>query len=423
LGDGVQREQLICDSFLSQFVADPTVEPPFPLYAALRRMPPSYVQCHNVWLVARYDDCVTILKDPTSFAYWEAKEEFQDQLSGAVAAGNERPCRKGCATISGESGDVAHTERQIMFYKALDLVRRLKDLDPQILPLANQLIDGFAQDMGVEVISRFAVPMVVTLISRLFGFPSSEWTRLINAWLEYLTPPTTDSSGRSKCNMISELESASRAFRLHIASEVENRHSGTHDDVVTAALVTPTDGQRLEVVDVLSFAEAVARNAVLTTTDFIGNALSCFANQKNLCRKLSENPSLVPLALEEVLRLESPVQILRRRAVRDVRLGTTALARGARLLVIIGAANRDDSVFPNPDCFELQRHNVREHLAFGYGMNVCLAAMMARRIASVAVETILRRLNNLRLMPGRELKRRHAKGNRGIYSLWLAFDG
>ncbi len=156
-------------------------------------------------------------------------------------------------------------------------------------------------------------------------------------------------------------------------------------------------GRRLRDEELLGFCFQLVVAGNDTTMNLIGNASVLLARDRGLRRTLAEGPERIPAAVEEMLRLESPVQALPRRLTREVSLHGVRIPAGAEVMLLFGSANRDDRVFADPDRFDLGRRGAR-HLAFGHGAHYCLGAHLARLEARVAFEELLRRFPDFALL-------------------------
>jgi cytochrome P450 len=141
-----------------------------------------------------------------------------------------------------------------------------------------------------------------------------------------------------------------------------------------------------------------------TTTGLLGNVFRRLLADRDSWEAICNDPKLIPGAIEEVLRLDSSVIAWRRRTTQEVDIGGVHIPSGMRLLLLLGAANRDPSVFPDPDRLDIRRPNAREHLSFGMGPHLCLGAPLARLQGKIVLEEVSARLPDLRLVPGVELQ-------------------
>ena len=171
---------------------------------------------------------------------------------------------------------------------------------------------------------------------------------------------------------------------------LEARRASPADDLLSGLVAAEVDGRRLTDEELLGFCYLLLIGGNDTTSNWIGNAAVLLAQQPDTRAEIVADRSLLPAALEEVLRLESPTQVLPRRATRDVILHGTQIAAGTRVLLVWGAANRDEREFVDAERLDVHRSEAR-HLAFGQGIHFCLGAALARLEARIAFEVLLER--------------------------------
>ena len=159
-----------------------------------------------------------------------------------------------------------------------------------------------------------------------------------------------------------------------------------------------------------------------TTTGLIGNALRRLLTERHAWEEICRDPSLIPNAIEEVLRFDSSVIAWRRKTTEPVEIGGVRVPAGANLLLLLGSANRDPAVFEDPERFDIHRHNAKEHLSLGFGAHYCLGAPLARLEARIVLEELSIRLPSLRLVPGQTLRFQPNTTFRGPLSLLVEWD-
>jgi cytochrome P450 family 130 len=238
---------------------------------------------------------------------------------------------------------------------------------------------------GGDLVHQFASPLPSTIMSDLIGVPDehrSAFGGWIEAFLEVTSPE--DIAGR-----------ATNIYTL-FGSLLAQRRDEPADDLMSALLAARVDGDNLSDDDLLGFCFLLLVAGNDTTTSLIGNGVELLARHKDQRAELAGDPSLIPAAIEEMLRIESPTQALPRTAMRDVELHGLTIPAGSRVMLLWGSANLDDREFPDPEVFDIHRGAPR-HLGFGHGVHVCLGAALARLEARVAFEELLARA------PGYEL--------------------
>jgi cytochrome P450 len=159
-----------------------------------------------------------------------------------------------------------------------------------------------------------------------------------------------------------------------------------------------------------------------TTTSLLGNAFRQLLTERHAWEEICQHPTLIPNAIEEVLRLDTSVITWRRKTTQAVDIGGVAVPANANVLLLLGAANRDPAVFDNPDRFDIHRGNAKDHLSFGHGPHFCLGAPLGRMEARVVLEELSARLPQLRLVPGQTLRFQPNTSFRGPLSLLVEWD-
>jgi hypothetical protein len=222
-------------------------------------------------------------------------------------------------------------------------------------------------------------------MSDLIGVPD-EHRAAFQGWIEAFLEVTgpDDIAGR-----------ATNIYTLFGSLLAERRQSPA-DDLMSALLAARVDGDSLTDDDLLGFCFLLLVAGNDTTTSLIGNGVELLARHPDQRAELAADHSLIPAAIEEMLRVESPTQALSRTAMREVELHGSTIPAGSRVMLLWGSANLDDREFPDPDAFDIHRHALR-HLGFGHGIHVCLGAALARLESRVAFEELLTR------SPGYEL--------------------
>jgi cytochrome P450 family 130 len=255
--------------------------------------------------------------------------------------------------------------------------KRVVDLEPRMRAVADALLTTMAAAGGGDLVHGFASPLPSTIMSDLIGVPD-EHREAFQGWIEAFLEVTgpDDIAGR-----------ATNIYALFGSLLEERRHTPA-DDLMSALLAAQVDGDGLSDDDLLGFCFLLLVAGNDTTTSLIGNGVELLARHQDQRAALAGDLSLVPAAIEEMLRIESPTQALSRTARRDVELHGTTIAAGSRVMLLWGSANLDDREFADPEVFDIFRHAPR-HLGFGHGIHVCLGAALARLETRVAFEELL----------------------------------
>ena len=272
-------------------------------------------------------------------------------------------------------------------------VTRLRERTEQI---AAELLDGLEDDAAagrpVDLVRRYASLLPVTVISEMLGVPVAMREQFL-AWGDGATPSLDIGvdwqTHRSVERNLVELDAW---FRGHLADLRRSPGDDLLSSLVTAA---DEDGERLTEQEVLATGALVFGAGFETTVNLIGNGAGLLFAHADQRRLLAEDPSLWPSAVDEMLRIDSPVQRTGRRALHDTEVQGVPVAAGELILLILGAANRDPKVFTDPHTFDIRRPNARDHVAFSSGIHFCLGAALARMEGEVALRALFERFPDL----------------------------
>jgi cytochrome P450 len=268
-------------------------------------------------------------------------------------------------------------------------------LEPWIREVAAGLLDQ-ADASGFDLIDALAFPLPIAVICHLLGVPPEDqasfraWGHDVAATLE---PQTSGAA-------LSQSREAEVALTGYLRDLVSKRRADPDDSLLSALIAAEEDGDRLTHAELVSTALLLLVAGFETTVNLIGNgtvALLTAPDGRQQWDRLRQEPALVPGAVEELLRYDSPVQMTSRNATQDVELGGTLIRRGTPVIVAIGGANRDPAVFDEPGRLAIARSNAARHLSFSLGIHHCLGAALARLEGRIAVEELTRRYPELRL--------------------------
>jgi cytochrome P450 len=390
---------------------------PYPVYAEAReKAPVFFAEPYGFWVVTRYDDVLAVLKDDETYssvnALTSSAVELPAEVQTVLAEGwPEMP-------VIVDTDPPLHTRIRGLINAAFT-PRRIAGMEPTITAIVDELLDRLAPQGAGDLVERFAWPLPLRVMGQMLGLPQEDLDRLhewSNDWLALHQP------GGS---LEQQLDWARNtvALQRYFMDALEQREARGGDDLLAALLAASRDIQPAlprDVVMGVPFDLVIAGH--VTVTRAIGNALLTLLGDRLRLDELRAEPALWPVAIEEMLRLESPAQGLFRTTTRAITLGGVELPTGARLMVHYGSANRDELRFANPDAYDARREGVARHLAFGKGIHFCMGAPLARLELRLALPRLLERLPNLRLADGDSFEYEPIFFARGLSRLRLEWD-
>ena len=359
---------------------------PYPVYAALRAKAPVYYDSsRNVWVVSRFAEAALVLKNQEAFS--TRLTSFESTLLGADGAAHARLRR-----IVGR----------------VFASQRLPGLEGRFRELVRPLIaDMLARGRG-ELMEGLAQPVPLRLIAELLDIAPEHWDacrRWSNALTDAGQPFLTDTERSTITSSISECRVF---FGEHVRRALAAELKGVFPD-----LVAPTaDGHRLTAAELLDVCMLLVVAGNETITNLIGNAAQLLLCRPAIMRQFRQDMRLIPSFVEEVLRFESPVQRVTRVTKVPVELAGCRIPQDARVIVLIGSANRDEEKFPQADEFQMDR-TPNGHIAFGLGPHFCLGAQLARIEAAIVLECLLQSAEPVLCRPGEPIAYRESFDLRG----------
>jgi cytochrome P450 len=343
---------------------------PFPMYRDLRDNAPCYYnETLDFWALSRYDDVLAALHHPQTYC---------SRFGITLEQQNALPM-----LLTTDPPD--HTDLRRMVSRAFT-PRRVADLESAVRELAQRYLDPVLEKGDGDIVADYAAQLPLDVIARMLGVPSADgeslgrWT---NALLERDegVPDVTPAGIDAAINLFKYFSGFVAERRVALAN-------GNGPDDLTTALCTA--GLTDEQVVGFCFLLIIAGNE--TTTKLLGNCLLALQRFPSERAKVVSDPLRIPDAVEEILRYEGSTQLMARTLTRPVELHGERMPEGAKVLVLLGSANRDERVWDRPDEFDIDRAPTVQHVGFGHGIHVCLGAALARLEMRVSLEEILRRM-------------------------------
>lgn len=400
---------------------DPEVQAcPYGLYARLRREAPVWRMPRTGFhLVTSHALCQQVIADPDLFASGVSPMALRPQgiPQGVIDVYTQDGWlpTASCST----SDPPRHTWVRGLLNR-LFTAARVRAMTPAIEATAERLIDAFADDGACEFVKAFAHPLPMMIIAEQLGVADGDIAQF-KAWSDAIVEPFAMMATPER-----EVECARLVVEMqhYFKDRIDQRRIAPTDDVLTIlSQARDEQGALLPLDELLSIVTIdLLASGNETTTAAISSAMLLLIENPDICAELAANPDRIAIFAEEALRLESPAQGMFRRVTRPTVLGGVALAEGDLLSLRFGAANRDETVFPNADRVDLQRHAPGRHLAFGMGRHHCIGAPLARQELIISLTVLLRRLRDFRLQaPDRPLRYDPSFFGRNLTALPITF--
>jgi pimeloyl-[acyl-carrier protein] synthase len=397
---------------LYQLLDPEVLADPYPLYRRLREHDPvMWDPFLHAWVVTDYANVMMVLHK------FSAERTPSPEHIKAIGLASLEPIAQVMSKQMLFMDAPAHTRLRKLCSAAFTS-QRVEHLRCQIEDITNSLIDAVAPTGRMDVVGDFAAPLPAIVTAQLLGMPTSDH-RQLKVWSADFAEMlgnfqhNPDRAGR----VLRSLQEMSAYFRSAIRELERNPREGLIHSLMTAE----ADGSRLSEEEVIANTIVTMVGGQETTTNLIGNGLLTLLRNPAELAQLRDNPSIIESAVEELLRYESPSQHTARLAPDDVTLGGKLIRKRDAVMAVMAAGNRDPNRFSDPDKLDLTRTDNR-HLAFGWAAHFCFGAPLARMEGQVGFSTLLRRLPNLALEPGKLVWRENL-GLRGLKALPVSFAG
>jgi cytochrome P450 len=360
---------------------DETRRDPFPLYEALRQGGPVvHFAPADSWFVLDYDGVKRALTDHAAFSS-EVTPPTGRAPDWLIFTDPPR-----------------HEKRRAIILRAFT-PRSIAALEPLVERISERLLADKRPGDVFDLVAGYAWPLPTMVIAELLGLPLDD-APLLMRWGEAIMNLSYSLlGGQAAAQRIAEHAVAMREMKAYLEGVFEARRRAPADDLITRLLTAEVDGERLDDAHVIGFFELLLAAGTETTTNLVANAVLCFAAWPDELARLRQSPSLLPSAIEEVLRFRSPAQMMFRMTRGEIELGGKTIPAGKMVLPIIGAANRDPRVFAEPQRFDIGRAP-NPHIAFGHGVHFCIGAALARLEARVALAALLTGTLRLEVVDG-----------------------
>ena len=384
------------------FIADP-----YPFYHRLREAAPVFKTPQGFWLLSRYDDVALALRDR------RFGKDFAGNIERRYGPGRmSEPAIANLALTMLVLDPPDHTRLRSLVTKAFT-ARRVADMRPRIAALVNQQLDRVADKGGMDVVMDLAHRLPVIVICDMLGIPEEHRGPFLSASQvngRILDPVPMTREEMDRANAATAMGNA------YFDQLCELRRRDPKDDLTTELVKAEEAGDRLSGEELRANIGLLFGAGHETTTNLIGNGLLALHRHPDQWERLKADPSLIPNAIEELLRFDSSVQMSGRVTLADVELGSVTIPANESVVTLLGAANRDPAQYPDPDRLDIGRVNIRP-MSFGGGIHHCLGAQLARLEGELVFTALIDRFPNLKLPDMDEVKWKQNFTLRGLTKL------
>ncbi|MCM2677455.1 cytochrome P450 family protein [Alkalicoccobacillus plakortidis] len=404
------------------FLSGQTTESPFSLFAQLREMGPVISvrnplgeSVGNSWMITKMDIATQVLKDAKSFTVDPSSIESDSGF------------REDILTEKNSSPDTFFTGKSMLFIDGIDhkRLRRLvskaftpkymESLRPRIQELADELIDQVKDKGRMDLVKDYAYPLPINVISEMLGVPKEDRANL-QIWSSAIA------KGLGWGKQDPGIQKHLKEFGAYTKELVERKRITPADDLISQLIEIEEEGEQLNEDELISMITLLIFAGHETTSNLIATGTMMLFDHPEQLDQLKADLSLIPTAVEELLRFNGPTTSVGPRFAKvDLELAGQSIKKGDMLLIMVKSANRDEEKFHDSDGLDITR-DIHRHLAFGFGMHMCLGAPLARVEGDIAFTTLLGRLPNLQLsIPPEEVNWQFSISSQSIESLPVSF--
>lgn len=394
------------------FIADP-----YRALSVLRKEAPVYwSDAIGGWLLTKYDDIIASFKNTEVFSnenrLGRAVEYLPVKRRSTFKAFQEHYAIK--SLLHSDPPDHTRLRSLVTREFTSTIVEKMR---PRIQEVVNGLLDAVQTKREMEFISQFASPLPVGVIAEILGVPSSD-RHLFKKWADDLLAfQGVNKPGEAE---LLRAQNALLEMRPYIRRMVEDRRAAPQSDLMSKFVAAEAGGERLTEGELINTCVTLFVAGHETSVSLIGNTMYLLLSNPDQLKLLKNDPDLLPQAIEESLRYESPVSRQTRYMKSDVVLRGEHLRKGQIVFQMLNAANRDPAHFSHPDDFDIKRESNR-HLAFGHSTHFCVGATLARAEAFIAIGTLIKSLPQLRLVdskPDWDVGKRNSRVLKSLRVIW-----
>jgi len=368
-------------------------EDAYEIYKESRKIQPilfvNEVELGREWLITRYEDALPLLKDN------RLKKDMtnvfpQDTTNMYLSVDNSDHL----TTHMLNSDPPNHSRLRSLVQKAFT-PKMITQLDGRIQRIADDLISEIERKGTLNLVDDYSFPLPIIVISEMLGIPKEDQAKF-RIWSHaVIASPETPEE-------IKETEKQLSEFITYLQYIVDVKRKDPKEDLVSALILAENEGHKLSAPELYSMIMLLIVAGHETTVNLITNTVLALLENPNQLQLLKDNSKLIDSAIEEGLRYYSPVEVTTARwAAEPFQIHEQTIQKGDMVIIALASANRDETVFENPEVFDITRENNR-HIAFGHGSHFCLGAPLARLEAKIAITTLFNRMPELQIKGNRE---------------------
>lgn len=344
---------------------------------------PAFPELEDSWYLFRHADCLAALSTPRIGRIPPAERH-------AIA---QQPELMQSRSII--FSDPPHSTRLRSFVTKAFSVRAVESLMPRIRALTDELLDAAQARGGMDFMEDFAVSLPLFIIQEIVGVPRSDY-KLIKNWSAPLRRYNDIRRKEGLEKIVFEHQIAGFEFFVYLNNLIEERRKNPKADLVSNLITSDMNGDKLSHEELLRMLMLLLLIGYGSVSDSVGNGLLALIRNPDQMALLQQQPDLIAAAAEELLRYDTPVQLLPFFAYEDVQIGNKLIRKDDQVNIVFGSANRDPGLCDNPDSLDIRRRE-QKYLSFGLGARFCIGATLARALAQTAFSAVLKRFPNIHL--------------------------
>jgi len=363
---------------------------PYPFYHQLRMFDPTHKSFFGAWVLTRYADVRAVLRDSRF-----RSDEVPNQIKDKKRYFKDPTSVLTLATITSKwlffLDPPDHTRLRSLLNKFFS-TQWIESMRPLIQSTVDDLLDNVRYQGYMDIIADFSAPLPVIIIANMLGIPSrdhkqlNQWSTMLSRILDPLLSLET----------YEEMGKVVIQFKKYLQQLIAERRVRREDDLISRLIIIQEENRSFSEEELLATCMVLFVTGEETVVNLIGNGMAALFQHSQQMEKLINTPSLIKNAVDELLRYDSPLQQTARIANCDIRINNKVIRAGEKVLVSLGAANRDPDQFHNPDILDIERINT-QHVGFGGGIHNCLGITLARVQAQIAINSLLQQLPLLKL--------------------------